>query len=108
MKRVLNRYVISILIHGSACCLISLQIQERLEETDAVLQMNAENTEHAINEEELRIMATKPLSLGMRKRREQQNLLAHIMRKVGTGNLTLTEHIESKKETASYAPNSLV
>ena len=82
-KRVLDTYVISILMYGSECWTISPQMRQRLEAAEMWFyrhMLRISWTEHKSNEEVLRMAgAERTLLKNIRKR--QLEFLGHILRK---------------------------
>jgi hypothetical protein len=98
-KRVLDSYVMSVLLYGSECWTISPTMKKRLEAVEMWFyrrMLRISWTEHATNEEVLtRANAKRGLMNIIRER--QLKFLGHVMRKEGLENLILTGHIEGKK-----------
>ncbi|MGX9987587.1 reverse transcriptase domain-containing protein [Soonwooa purpurea] len=99
-KRVLNCYVIPVLLYGSESWTISSRMRRRLEATEMWFyrrMLRISWTQHVSNYEVLRRMQTKRrLMLDIRKR--QLKFLGHVMRKEGLENLILTGRIEGGRD----------
>ena len=98
-KRVLECYVISVLLYGSECWTISPTMRKRLEAVEMWFyrrMLRLSWTEHTTNEEVLtRANAKRSLINIIRER--QLKFLGHVMRKEGLENLVLTGFIEGKR-----------
>ena len=98
-KKVLDAYVMSILMYGSECWTISPQMRQRLEATEIWFyrrMLRISWTERKSNDEELR-MASAETNLLKNIRKRQLEFLSHILRKEGLENLCLTERIEGRR-----------
>ncbi|MCH9665805.1 MAG: hypothetical protein K0U41_08180 [Gammaproteobacteria bacterium] len=97
--RVLDCYVLSILLYGSECWTISPPMKQKLEAVEMWFyrrMLRISWTDHATNEEVLRRAGTKRKLINKIRKRQLQ-FLGHIMRKGKLENLSLTGKIEGKR-----------
>ena len=98
-RRVLDAYVMSILMYGSECWTILPQMRQRLEAAEMWFyrrMLRISWTEHKSNEEVLR-MAGVERNLLKNIRKRQLEFLGHILRKEGLENLCLAGRTEGRK-----------
>ncbi len=98
-KRVLNSYVLSVLLYGSECWTISSQMRMRLEATEMWFyrrMLKISWTEYKSNEEIMR-MADAERNIMKTIGRRQLKFLGHVLRKEGLENLCLTGKIEGQR-----------